>query len=262
MKRLMPLLAIAVCVACLALGCGREPFPKKPLKPVRGFSLGGVRAPEFKQRPSARELYDATLRLHDSFKSAAMSAESISGFLRERALQGPTPLELKNPGSMMTTEARAIEPARSLEVFRSERTLAVEWTSGNKHYELFNTRRGRRYSDSRAEESHSAAASWIGLVPGTMYRMAEPRLLSDQVIAGTPTYVLELRADPKKTGSDWRGMVKRLYLGKNDLLLRRSETVRDGDEIGSVTVVRGFLANPKLSPSIFPTRPPKDARKG
>jgi hypothetical protein len=267
LKRIVIWPIVAGVLICLCSGCGREPFPKKPLKPVKGFSLGGARVPHFKQRPTAQELYHATLKLYDSFKSAATSEESVHGPLSPQALQRTGQLRLKKISGRTTTEARAIEPGKRLEVYDMGAMRSVDWTNNGRSYSMYDTREGRVCARQAVVESHSAAASWAGLVAGRFFSRTPPRLRPDEIVNGTPTYVLEFRVTQKGHAVDRPVRTVRLYLGKADLLLRRKEVITEvtpaGGQLlrGSISTVLGFVANPKLSPALFPTDPPRDAER-
>lgn len=249
-------------------GCAKQkPFLATSLKPVSGFCLGGARAPRFEKRPTAEQLRDAALKLYDSFNSAAMSSELVSGPVSEPALKQGKLLIYPEYQILMKVEARSIKPDKQLVVTDVGTVRSVDWANGGRCYHMYDDAdRGRVYVELPADERHSAVGSWIGLAD-SRYSISGLKMLADQMAEGVPCYVLQFRMVYKTALTKKPVRTVRLYLGKRDLLPRRQEvimqTVSAGNkcqqEGGSIEMTRGFRANLKLPLSLFPTTPPRDA---
>jgi len=96
--------------------------------------------------------------------------------------------------------------------------------------------------------------------------------MPDTKIGDCEVYVLELRMPYKKLQPRGRYLpnVRRIYLAKSDLLPRKVEEIGEQSGVlgnprgmpGNTTTYyfSGFIANSRLSGSLFPTQPPKGAK--
>ncbi len=246
---LVTMFALAATVA----GCASEPMPGMRLEPVTKFSLGSAKFTPFKKRPTAEQLRAAVLKLYDSVDSAA-----LSGKLHATSYDSDAP---KGSGFDVQIESRTARPGKYLEL----RGSFIDVGNGKKT--LYYDRSHNTYSSGVVKDAgkrHNRIAEWIGLP----YRSHRARLLSDSVVNGVSVFVLELTRPPKEHNkfAPWARRTIRLYLGKNDLLLRRRETSEKVSldsvfpENTTVTKIDGFVINSGLSDDLFRTEPPKGAK--
>ncbi len=258
--------ATIITLALVLAGCGHEPFPATPLEHVTTFSLGSAKFTPFRIRPTAEQLRTAAIALYDSFDTTALSASEV---FREAGIDDET--ERNVP-----TEIRAAKPDKSLRIDLSGCTVRngekAFWyiSDSNEYY-------SRRPQTSK--DQHNPVVDWIGLAAPDVLLT----LLPDQVLDGTPVYVLEFRKMDSiyKHGKSqrWEDHTlvgksplekERIFLGKDDLLPRRVETFwiqnrKDGSLEWPAEATRhkdilGFVANSKLPDGLFPAKPPEGAK--
>jgi hypothetical protein len=271
--RQLRLIKYSVVIVCVVLSLGAWSLMKpsntvwagKEVKPITTFSLGSARFQPFRQRPSAKQLYDTALKLHDSFKTAAASKKvSMTGYLLDLGRKEP----MKSDPEY---DLRSADMDKELSVSKMNGKPAIVLVHNDGKVLFYNVS-GKTYSIGQMEPSergdHSWAASWaeLTLVPGE--QITGYQLLADSRVGGTDTYVLELTTRlNRRSPVMGRGQGKRkIWLGKSDLLPRRIESSTHHQSGGitqqndCITEFRGFAANPGLSSAMFSLSPPEGAR--
>jgi outer membrane lipoprotein-sorting protein len=224
---------------------GRQ-YPQAAVGTVKGFTLARSGPVRFHNHPTPEELYQAAMRLYGSFRSAAASYHVVLTVQPKQGRAGKT-------------HKRA-----SAGEFRSKgpyNTLLVEWgtvdVAGPKTTYVYfrNTNTYLAMPRSELLSSKNPVAAWLGLIPYSDTHVTM-RLLPDAWLRKTVTYVLEMVFVPKDS-NDLR-VVKRIYLGKSDLLPRRTVWIIEGATLQYD--FNGFAVNPQLSQRLFPAGPPPGAK--
>jgi hypothetical protein len=251
---------IAALSLCLLIGCGKEQFPKEPVGRITTFSLGSAHFTPFKKRPIAKELYDTTLGLYDSFHSLAMSHDGTSRGVFDPYNRG---VETRVTTASAPVECRRAGPERFLQItwIKGKRNVAV--CNGEKS--LFYRSWNNTYRKTRFLPTH--AWNELGLL---RYSSVGLKLLPDSRVAGADVYVLQMMAEQRvqKMGGVFR-TTRTVYLGKSDLLPRkfvdvfekpRAANGRKMPPSTSTTVFHGVNANVDLPDGLFPSEPPRGAK--
>jgi hypothetical protein len=242
------------------IGCGKEQFPKEPVGNITTFSLGSAHFTPFKKRPTAKELYDTTLRLYDSFHSFAVSHAMTS-----RGVFDPYG---KGVGTRVTTASDEVDCRWA----GPETYLQITWIKGRRNVAVCNGEKSlfyRSWNNTYRKARSLPMPAWneLGLLRHSNVGL---KLLPDSRVAGTEVYVLQMIAEQRvqKIGGVFR-TTRTLYLGKSDLLPRKYEDVFDkppatnGRKMPpstSTTVFHGMNANVDLPDALFPSEPPKGAK--
>lgn len=261
------LLALGVLIFA---GCGKPRFPKAPIKPVNEFSLGTAKFKPFVRRPTAQELFDRMLEFYDSFSSAAVSwRQSEHHFGAQPVEPGGAVEGIKEKTGTASVELRYVKPDKLLYKRDGDSPL-TEVINGSVHLfyvpeqEIcFRSRPGAR----NKIPSH-LLARYLDLVPGDGREYSSLQLLRETKVGSADVYLLEAKLPSKVAGTrTLPAEVRRFYIGKSDLLLRRTEIkeIADGVSTGASENRRtyqflGFIANSLLSDDLFPTECPKNIR--
>lgn len=252
-------IAVAVIAGLLFLvcGCAHEQFPRVKPGTIEGFSSGSAKVPVFKSRPTAKELHSALVKFYDSFDSWAASGICNS----------ETPKDKEKPESNRF-ELRDKKPDKVLNITKGRHGSVLVtngkhgiwyWPDSNEYYDNYEV------SDKAGAGRETVAAD---LPSDTNTRVRGMRLLPDKVINGVEVYVLEIKlagVEHRLTETDT------FYIAKNDLLPRKTTSVRDLKDNGEAAkknytnytrVFSGFRANLKLPDAMFSTTPPRGAKHG
>lgn len=271
-KIILSLAFSILAIVVYALTSSSDEWTKKVV-PAKGFSLGSAKLQPFQKRPTAKQLYNAALKHLDSLSSAAASEERHPT-LSDGPADEPSKINLYHWAVKPDKEfTEMISGGYPLESIRNG-SNAILYSPKKKTYQ----------PDPFALKlltGHSAAAEWAGLTvpPGgrsstgdtyTGNKIISYRLLPDAKLDSGDTYVLQMgirlgsvTLPPSKTGEE----IRKIWLGKQDLLTRRIEsyrTIKMGSKIShykTITEFSGFITNPKLSPDLFVFKPPAGSKE-
>lgn len=263
MSRIVTIAIILVLTA--VAGCGNTRFPDTEIKPVKGFSLGSAKFTPFKERPTAQELYDATCKLYDSFDSVAATYEVREQEVSSWVIASKGKLEdIEQDVNKYQIELRIIPPYKLLS--KQDMSVIVD----NKDSSIW-------YWPNKNEYGRFPAHKTVSHKVEVMFDLVseqpteEMSLLRDTTINGSDVYVLEVRLAEKKFKNGRQpARINRFYLGQSDLLPRKIELLekrnREEEKLGvprngQVETFTGVRVNVPLKDDLFPTSPPKGAKK-
>lgn len=266
-RRICLLIALAVLAPT---SCTRAPFPSAPLEKVTTFSAGSARGKSLGKNPNARQVYDATLALYDSVESMALSCDVTDRQVHGWSTVGGRATDTEEDIEKTHTEYRYKRPDKEMAKSTGDLPVVVLRNGGRCFTYM---PKDNVYVEWLVKPTvgHSLASNWLNLLPDERrLKFSAIELLDDTTMDGASVYVLELRLPYKKTSTGYMPpQVRRLYLGKTDLLPRKIEVFDEPTKeekkqrvpaSGETYVFSGVSCNTVLSPGVLPAKPPAGAK--
>jgi len=266
------LLFISIIIIVLTSGCGRKSDIEKRVQPITQFSLGSAKFAGFQKPPTAEELIITVEKLYDSFDSVAMTTKNTSQNVKKYSYGADNQahdIELDLDESVCDT--RFVKPDKSLYLDRQKNGYLYDVTNGNTGYSYFQPENTYIALDNpTSKDPHRRIIDLTDILPRNNERIIT-MLLSEKRLGTTDTYALEMHLKTRKYSGKWvDDKIKTVYLGKDDLLPRKIESVElhlgedakiEGlPQNNETQVFLGFVANTKIPGSLFTIKLPKNAR--